>query len=64
MINQQSPSRQCPPLGHLTVKALTDQLLRVQQGQPMHPGWVALGVTADDVRRELQRREMLGVGVR
>ncbi len=64
MIIQATNQRQPPPLGHLTVKALTGQLVRVQQGQPMHSGWLALGVTVDDVRRELRRRERLGVGVR
>jgi hypothetical protein len=64
MINQTTETRQLPPLGHLSVRAITKALMAGWSENVASPTRVDRGADLEDLRSELQRRERLGVGLR
>jgi hypothetical protein len=62
MISQPSCIRQCPPLGHLSVRALTRTLMGAWQERPLTSAAHSIAHHSA-IRDELLRRERLGVGV-
>jgi hypothetical protein len=52
------------PLGDLGTPALVRALLHAWHTSTVDPELLSRGAGVEDVRRELRRREVLGVGVR
>jgi hypothetical protein len=64
MIIQPTGTRQPPPLGDLSVRALTGILVAVWCGNSLPSDLIDRDATVNDVRVELRRREGLDVGLR
>ncbi len=59
-VNEPSP----PPLGDLATRRLVTLVLMGQRSGHVTQALNVRGASMDDARRELRRREYLGVGVR
>jgi len=61
---QQTRALWTVPLGDLTTSTLVCVLLQAWHTGTVHRSLISRGACLEDVRRELLRREVLGVGVR
>jgi hypothetical protein len=64
MMNQANEMRQLPPLGDISVRALTKLLADVWSGNALSSDLARRHARVDDIRSEIRRQERLGVGLR
>ncbi len=61
---EQPPADPGPPLGHLPTRTLVELMTFAQRHGHIPLAWQCRRLEPGHVRREIRRREVLGVGVR